>query len=200
MGGEPLLHPRINEFMRIARHFFPKSDIAIHSNGILLAKMDDTFWETCSEYHIDIILSYYPIKLDYTYLCHIAGLHNVRLKCEIDTGRKMFRNFKMDLTGQQNYLRSWFYCIHANASVNLYEGKLFTCDITAHSRHLARFFNVSLKYTSKDYIDIYKEQSMESILNKLNKPHPFCRYCCPNDSKIIDWRRTNHELSEWAKV
>lgn len=200
MGGEPLLHPEIKDFIRIARVSFPKSEIAIHSNGILLSKMGDDFWTACAENGVEIILSYYPVGIDYTLISKLAIIHKVVLKTEIDTKTKLFRNFQMDLSGSQCYRKSWHYCTHANASVNLFEGRLYTCDITAHSIHLAKFFNHRFEYTDKDFIDIYKEKSMKRILKKLNKPHPFCRYCCPNDSNIIEWRVSGKELNEWAKI
>lgn len=200
MGGEPLLHPNIIDLMQIARTLFQESDIAIHSNGILLSSISNEFWEACERYKIGIILSYYPVDIDYTNICSLAKKHNVCLKTEIDTGVKKFRNFKLDLTGKQSYIKSWFYCTHADASVNLYEGKLYTCDITAHSKHLAKYFHIPLEYEESDYINIYHEHSMDDILKKLNAPHPFCKYCCPNDSKIIDWKISDRKLSEWAKV
>ena len=200
MGGEPLLHPSINEFMEISRYNFPNSDIAIHSNGILLSQMSDDFWVKCCTNNIGIILSYYPIDIDYTLLCKKARLHNVVLKIEIDTNVKLFRNFKMDLKGLQNPKMSWYHCHHGNSSVNLFEGKLYTCDILAHSKHLSKYFNLALEYTKQDCIDIYEEKNMKDILCKLNKPHPFCKYCCPNDSKIIEWKVSKKELQEWAKI
>lgn len=200
MGGEPLLHPQINEFIEIARLNFPDSEIAIHSNGILLSKMSGDFWSKCADNNIEIILSYYPVGIDYTLVYNLARRKKVTLKMSIETNTKLFRNFKMDLNGSQSAYKSWYYCTHANASANLFEGKLYTCDIAAHSKHLGKYFNLSLKYTNKDYIDIYSEKSMKSILKKLNKPHPFCKYCCPNDSRIIEWKISQKELSEWAKV
>lgn len=199
MGGEPLLHPQIIDFMRIARNTFPRSEIAIHSNGILLEKKGKSFWEACAKYSIEVLLSYYPVDIDYTYISRLAKEHSVVLKTEIDTGTKLFRNFKMDLKGTQSRRKSWYYCTHADASVNLFEGRLFTCDIVAHSHHLASFFSIPLKYTAEDSINIYEETNMKSILNKLNRPHPFCRYCRPRHSNIIEWHISRRELNEWAE-
>jgi ABC-2 type transport system ATP-binding protein len=46
MGGEPLLHPRVNDFMRVTREAYPHSKIFIVTNGLLLLKMLNDFWET----------------------------------------------------------------------------------------------------------------------------------------------------------
>lgn len=198
MGGEPLLHPQIIDFMDISRLYFPHSEIEIHSNGIILTKMPEEFWRSCATNAVTIVISYYPVGIDYTHIYELAISNGVRFKTDIDTSKKLFRNFRMDLSGKQNYRRSWFLCTHANSSVNLYEGRLYTCDIAAHSKHLSDYFNLSLAYSENDYIDIYKEDSMKSILKKLNKPHPFCRYCRPNQSRIEEWHLSKRDLNEWA--
>jgi MoaA/NifB/PqqE/SkfB family radical SAM enzyme len=46
-GGEPLLHPRILEIFTIARKYFPRTDLSFMTNGLLLLKMPEIFWETC---------------------------------------------------------------------------------------------------------------------------------------------------------
>ena len=38
MGGEPLLHPRVVDFLKIARSLFPNSQIQLVTNGLLLKK------------------------------------------------------------------------------------------------------------------------------------------------------------------
>ena len=64
MGGEPLLHPDLLEFMRITRQVLPEGDIYVFSNGILLPKMPDDFWKACHDNNIRIWVSAYPIKID----------------------------------------------------------------------------------------------------------------------------------------
>ena len=60
MGGEPLLHPQVNDFMRITREAYPHSKIFIVTNGLLLLKMPNDFWETLRQYRIRIHWSKYP--------------------------------------------------------------------------------------------------------------------------------------------
>lgn len=69
MGGEPLLNPKINEFMMLSRKYFPRTYIQILTNGLLLKSMPDSFWQTMSDYKILLRHSVYPaFKVeDYTY-------------------------------------------------------------------------------------------------------------------------------------
>lgn len=60
LGGEPLLHPKIADFLFITRSCFPKADIRIMTNGILLDSMPDSFWDACRETHTWIIFDVYP--------------------------------------------------------------------------------------------------------------------------------------------
>jgi molybdenum cofactor biosynthesis enzyme MoaA len=84
MGGEPLLNKEINRLTVIARKYFPKSKIQIVTNGTLLLKQDESFWETCGEYNIEIFISYYPIKLDYDAIKLAAKKHKIKLMLNID--------------------------------------------------------------------------------------------------------------------
>ena len=54
LGGEPLLHPDIEKFVKLTRMYFPIGKIVIVTNGILLKSMKQKFWETCKENKIEI--------------------------------------------------------------------------------------------------------------------------------------------------
>jgi MoaA/NifB/PqqE/SkfB family radical SAM enzyme len=43
--GELLLHPRITEIFDIAKEYFPEIPISFITNGLLLLKMLEMFWE-----------------------------------------------------------------------------------------------------------------------------------------------------------
>jgi molybdenum cofactor biosynthesis enzyme MoaA len=64
MGGEPLLHPDVSLFSEFSRVMFPRASIRLVTNGILLLKQPDTFWEQCARDEIEIQVSEYPIKPD----------------------------------------------------------------------------------------------------------------------------------------
>jgi MoaA/NifB/PqqE/SkfB family radical SAM enzyme len=198
LGGEPLLHPDITKFIETARKNFPNSEIAICTNGILLKKMSEEFWETCRVNNIEIDVSYYPVTLDYTAINKLALKHKTILKTAIDTGMRNFGNMQMDLRGLQPYKKNWYDCGHANGCINLYEGKIFPCDILPHSRHLSKYFKIPLEITENDYIDIYKARSMNEILKFISKPVPFCKYCCPKKEKVVEWHTTEKKITEWA--
>ncbi|MFZ1010217.1 MAG: radical SAM protein [Candidatus Sulfotelmatobacter sp.] len=56
LGGEPLMHPELLELMTVARDSGIFSRVRVTTNGVLLPKMPDMFWETA-----DIVeVSVYP--------------------------------------------------------------------------------------------------------------------------------------------
>ena len=61
LGGEPLLHPQICECLTAIRNIFPISHIVIVTNGILLKKMSEEFYNICRSSHIEIDITDYKI-------------------------------------------------------------------------------------------------------------------------------------------
>ena len=72
MGSEPLLNKRINEYLEIVGKYIKKGQIDLMTNGILLLKMDDSFFETCQRNHIRIAVTKYPVKVDYDRIEQLA--------------------------------------------------------------------------------------------------------------------------------
>ncbi len=57
LGGEPLLHPEIVEFARVARRAGLAEQVGVWTNGLLLARQPDDFW---AEFDT-IAISLYPL-------------------------------------------------------------------------------------------------------------------------------------------
>lgn len=64
LGGEPLLNPEIYKYILIARRYLPDSQIDIITNGVLLSRMDENFFEYLIDNQINISISHYPEKRD----------------------------------------------------------------------------------------------------------------------------------------
>jgi MoaA/NifB/PqqE/SkfB family radical SAM enzyme len=210
LGGEPLLNRDINKFMEVSRKYFKDTYIYIVTNGILLDKMDASFWETACENNIWIGISPYPIKLDINLIKHLSKKYSVPCGfyqgygivdfggLEDNRGKKMFR-WAFDLQGKQNYKVNFMKCGYANGCITLKSGKLYTCAMAPHIEHFNKQFGEKLEITERDYIDIYKAKNIEEIMEFLATPIPFCRYC--NLRKVTynhEWSVTKKEISEWT--
>jgi MoaA/NifB/PqqE/SkfB family radical SAM enzyme len=199
-GGEPLLHPRITDLLKMARNYFPKGVVRMITNGLLLCKQDEIFWELCKKHDITIIMTKYPINLDFDKIESLFSTYKIRFYYQNNTGvitKKMLK-FPVDLSGSQNIKTNYAVCMFSRCIV-LERGKIYTCICSAHSRYFNKYFNQNLVLTEDDYIDIYKTSDIEQVFDFLSKPIPFCKYCRPKDLVFgIDWGLSKKEISEWT--
>lgn len=63
MGGEPLLHPRITDVLHVLREAKISPIIRLFTNGLLLHRMTDAFWEALDQLTISVYSSA-PVKPD----------------------------------------------------------------------------------------------------------------------------------------
>ena len=199
LGGEPLLHPKIEEVIRLTRKTFEQTEISIVSNGIALLKMKDTFWKACCDNGVDIVLTKYPIKLDYNRFEELAKSYGVSLTYTLDSLEcKTTYKLPLDVYGNQKPYSNYAKCYHANKCVVLKEGRLYTCPIAAYIDILNWYYNLQFPEGEVNSIDIYTADDMDQIMTFLKKPIPMCNYCKVKDYEYdIPWRVSNKELSEW---
>lgn len=199
IGGEPLLHPDIQQCMKIARTYFPIGKISVFTNGLLLMKCDETFWECCRNNRISIIVTKYPIALDYVSMIRKADLEKVELQFFGNSeDYKYMYNLGLDIDGKQDITNSFFNCVEANNCIKLRNGKLYTCTRPAAIYKFNKFFRMNLEVKKDDYIDIYDDINATEILDKLTHPIPFCRYCnLSGTRKAMKWGRTERKMEEW---
>ena len=203
LGGEPLLHPEICRFLEIARELFPDALLHIDTNGVLLGRMDDAFWETCNKLRVDIKVTIYPLGLDFDSLRNMAKEKNVDLQLlqKIEPGG-YHRLWKapLDVEGRQDALESFINCGQANRCITLENGRLFTCATGANMRLFNEAFpNSALKLTDEDGIDIYEAADKEEIYEYLSRPMPACKYCDVKNRKFgLPWEVSTKCIEEWT--
>ena len=200
LGGEPLLHPRITEFFDIARKYFPSTPIQVTTNGTLLPEQPEAFWQNCNKNNIIVSISQYPIQLNKKEIKKIAKTHGVKMVYNGSTTENRMCKLPLDLTGSQNMKKSFQECaISWGCCVTLREGRIYTCCIAAHIKFFNGYFNQNLAITDKDYVDIYKVNNKDEIIDFLEKPFPFCRYCNTSEMKFAQrWGITKKEITEWT--
>ncbi|MDR2658892.1 MAG: radical SAM protein [Spirochaetaceae bacterium] len=206
-GGEPLLHPELADFLESARKYFdwlPQENIGnifIITNGTLLLKQPESFWNSCKENNIEIRITKYPIRLDIDTIRSTAQKYGIKLTyySETDKVEKKMDALKLDISGQQDPVDSFIRCFLATDCVNLYKGRLYVCFIPVNIDSFNKHFNLDIALTGDDSIDIYKVSNINEIFDFLRKPIPFCRYCDWKNSKPnLTWRVSKKDLSEWT--
>ena len=199
MGGEPLLHPELPQIMSAARQLFPKTLIQVASNGVLLLRQKDEFWASCKDNNIEVIVTKYPLNLNYGRMQELANSAGVRFSFRGRDGftRRELMKFVIDPAGLQNARRSFFKCNERNASSLLMEGRFYICPISCKAMHMNHKFGYSLELEEGDYLDIYKVQDASEILSFICSPVQFCRFCNTDKYTFSPWERSKQDISEW---
>jgi MoaA/NifB/PqqE/SkfB family radical SAM enzyme len=200
LGGEPLLHPDLLRILDIAGKYFSKTDLVLVTNGILLDKQPAEFWESCKRNHVRISITKYPIHLPFKKIEKTGKEYGVAVGYFNDKNVvKTSIKFTMNTAGSANPEESFKLCHAANACTMLDDGKIYPCGRIARIEYFNKHFKTDLKVYDKDYMDIYKANNLNEILEFLCKPVPFCRYCNP-DKYVHDiaWAVSKKEISEWV--
>ena len=195
MGGEPLLHPKINQIIKLTRKYFSKTEIQIVTNGIKLMETSEDFINTCKENYIILYISQYPIAIDYTQICKRLEEHKIRyiISDKIDH----FLGYSLDYNGKQNPSDSYRKCEYAGFCIQLKHNKLFPCFQCAHIEHINKYFNTNFMYEKGDYLDLDFSISKKSFRKFISTPRPFCKYCKMDEQHKITWGISQKVKEEW---
>ncbi|MBQ2883882.1 MAG: 4Fe-4S cluster-binding domain-containing protein [Alphaproteobacteria bacterium] len=201
-GGEPLLNKNAVEFIKIVGKKLPKTQICIFTNGLLIPKQEQYFWDICREYHVRMVVTKYPINFDYDKAKEIVVNNGVEFQFAEDGNVvKTSLHKPLDLRGSQDKYISYMECYMGNGLCNMLKnGKLYPCTVVPNIDVFNRYFKQNVQVCEKDYIDIYKAESAEEIMEFLTNPIPACRYCQPqNWTAGIEWKTTTFNIREWAE-
>ena len=196
MGGEPLLHPEIIEFVKIARQYF-QGEINICTNGILVDKKQEDFFLACAKNDVSLAITVYPIKLNWEKIYDLANRYNVTVKKVVtkNEDRRLWYRNKRDLSGQQNIYTNFCKCKWGNSCIILEHGRLATCVMPFKTKHYNDYYKTNtFQVPTTDSINIYKTECLDEILEFLAKPISTCRYCIPDGDEQIEWKVSKKDI------
>lgn len=200
IGGEPLLHPDIIKIFDMTRQYFDCGAQMV-TNGMLLANRPDEFWQSCGKNKIKIVVSVYPIKIDEEKIIAQARKHKVKLAALDRTDESSWYKHTWDLSCGQDAEKAYRKCPWGNVCIYLEDGKLDPCGFPLLTKHFNKYFDKSeykfAEPTEDDYVDIFKVNSLDEILEKLANPIPYCRYCTLNFA-YSKWERSGRAVNEWV--
>ena len=192
MGGEPLLHPQVLDFLIITRQLFPYSQIQIVSNGILIPSMKQELLKVCNENNILICVSNYGLNMD------LRQVLNGFNKTRIDWKNQMY-NISLDTTGTQDPARAFNGCdLHVNHWYYFQNGCFYPCCICANIDYFNQYFNLNLE-CKNEYISIYNHTEDE-IKQFLNQPITLCKYCntALRNRSYSNFHVSKKDIKEWT--
>lgn len=191
LGGEPLLHPHLPEFMAAARHAYPDAAISVVTNGLLLPAMKDVFWEACLRHRVAIDLSKYPPTRErFSEYLDMIDDHGVQLG-----GIALARRFLVYLRPEPEVDEKAAYALCADKTcINLYGGRLYPCP-SACFRPLynARFNARLLTHPGLDIRTMTPREIRQTFL----QPFAACRHCDFAHARHIPWEQSGRAGEEW---
>ena len=142
LGGETLLHDRLTEYMEYSRKVLPYAEIRVITNGLLLLKQNDTFFQNCKKYNIGIDISEY--KPTSAIVDKIEAL--LQEQCIAYTVRDNKGDFgkNIDLTGQTDKLWAMQHCRESECHF-FRNGKLYKCPFEVLGNKFFEHYNLDIR-------------------------------------------------------
>ncbi|MEI0446103.1 radical SAM protein [Brachyspira intermedia] len=193
MGGEPLLHPNIINFLEESRKYLPNTKICLVTNGILLPKMNIEFWNALRNNNIQIdITKYPPLNDNFSKYLDLCDEYGVKIG-DIHVANKFW--FIFNPSGDSDLLQTFNNCTQKNCK-NLRNGKLYHCPTSLYIDFYNKYFNKNIPVSPG--IDIYSNSSKE-IINFFNTPIETCKFCVDQSKPwhLQTWKKTTYNENEW---
>ncbi len=196
IGGEPTLYPRLPEAMRALREHFPTSKLYLFTNGLMLPRMDEDFWQTCRDTGMIIALTVYPIKFDYDAVRKLAAEKGVEVEIFGDRSQKRsFFRFGLDPDGKQNPKKAHLFCYN-HGCVCVIGNRIYPCSTSACVSYLNKAAGTSFAHSEGDWIDVDSLASAGQIRDLRDKPVPFCRHCYVSYPEVT-YAPSRRDPAEW---
>ena len=203
-GGEPLLHPNCSDFFGIARKYFPNARLLLLTNGSLLNKMGEDFFEECRKADVLINITIYNAGIDYEKIKNLLEEKQIAYSFgdEADwlnlQAKKMEKCAELCLQGGIDGEKSFLECYLGKLSV-LRNGRMYFCCIAAYVDLFNQYFGTRLPELKENSVNIYEMDSEEELIRHLMRKMPLCNYCKPSKGNTgIPWARSKREITEWV--
>ncbi|MBQ7630072.1 MAG: radical SAM protein [Selenomonadaceae bacterium] len=196
LGGEPLLNPELNEYIKLSRRLYPQAQIYVVTNGILLPKMPESFFETLRRYNAAIAISFYPpLESKMPAIKHLLEEKRVMFGFT-----PLYRTFtiKQTLNPHDQPKEIFLQCLQATCH-NLYEGKIASCFLPFTTKYFNAYYDKNLPEDGA--LDLYDPNlTTEKLKAHLLTPFERCRYC--TTPVEIEWSTIKNPapITDWAIV
>lgn len=191
LGGEPLLNPRLADYILAARSLLPETDLRLVTNGLLIPKQDTALWRAIREADCMVEISGYPPSMKMIeQIEHILRAHSISYTI------RPIGSF-LAVLGQQgdsDPMISQKYCLSSQCRF-LRQGRLYKCPESALVGKLERKFGVSC-FPVDEGLDIYAD-GFAMRLDTLDAPTALCRYCAEKPRAFLWENRHDAALEDW---
>lgn len=186
-GGEPLLHPKVVELMELIVRSGIGSCCGVLTNGKLLPKMKDEFWEKLGEHKMELRMSCYPDLSPDIVPFALAKAEQygffVRPQ-QINSFKPLF--LKND--GSTYYGCPWNRCL------TIHQGWFYLCPLTCFFPK--QFMGLPENIDGIPIEGMTDEKLQEFLDRKI--PLETCKICAGGRGQDIPWNQNNSK-AEWER-
>lgn len=188
LGGEPLLNPKLPDFIRVTRETFPLADIRVYTNGLLIPCISQDVFDAMKEYDAEFTISLYPPTKDIIETIIMRCWEN-DIPYNILPFIEKFGVGMFDEEGKTDPKEAYDKCIIDRNCHFLMDGRLSMCPLPPIYEKFKDTFREELEFEEgKDFINLYDPAMDGFIINELlSKPIPACRYCNRDLKQTINW-------------
>ncbi len=194
MGGEPLKLKNLDRYITIARNFFPKTDLRIVTNGLLIPNTPQYIFDALRENNFSVDISMYPptIKM-LDKIENTLRENNIYYKFDNRDKIEYFNAF-ITLHSGHDPAQSTRSC-HSSGCKFLRDGKLYKCAADAFSFRLAERFGLK-DFPASTGVDIFAK----NFTSQLEQLFGFVELChwCNETARLVPWQPENNpKLTDW---
>ncbi len=197
VGGEPLLNLSLDKYISLVRKYFPRTSIAITTNGLLIPEISQALIETMKQCQALFYISQYPVtrkRLEQI----IDFLEREQLIYEITLPRTQFKKM-LNVTNQdgKKAFEKWRRSMCTCHSID--DGRVCICSNISRLYTMQEYFNIHIEKEEVliSSIDLMSDEvSGWDVLKYFAQPASLCRFCSPEDA-LEPWETGSPKKEDW---
>ena len=194
LGGEPLKLKNLDQYIKVARKFLPKTDLRLVTNGLLIPSAPQSLFDALRDNKIILDISFYPPTMKiFNEIKTLVEKNNVMcpgVSSKINPVE--YFNVFLSLQGGHNPLRSRAVCNNDFCRL-IRDGKIYKCPLDALGYRFAERFGLK-DFPASVGVDIFAK-NFPTLLEQLRDTIELCTWC--NETRrFIPWQPTNKPVVE----
>ena len=194
LGGEPLLLKNLDEYIKIARQYLPRTNLHLVTNGLLIPSLPKNFFDVVRENNVVIEISNYPPT--YRIIDKIQAVLDEAKIFYVIRGlaeNKIFNVF-ITLHAGNDATKARYFCCNNDCRF-LRDGKIYKCPVDALSYKFTEHFGIE-NFPQATGVDIFSK-NFPLLLDMLNGEVELCNWCSEEVRKIPWAVAHNPKLEDW---
>ncbi|PNG23727.1 radical SAM protein [Streptomyces cahuitamycinicus] len=199
VGGEPLLHPQLVDFLKIAKELQIAKRIILVTNGVLLHKAPTELWELIDGMWISV----YPnikYRFDWESIQHLADEHQIFVWRK-ETPEFAERSLIEEIRSKELVEMVFQNCnlAHLESCHTVYEGRYYMCAPSVWMEPRLALHGTAFKNRESDSVAIHGNPNLyEDLDNLIRRQEPLeaCRYCLGSWARSTPNEQLTKKLTE----